>query len=350
MGKLIDLTGQQFKSWVVVDKAEVKHRSKGTVVYWLCKCKNCGVEKTFASQVLRTGQAGLCTCQDEVHNLAGRRFGKVVAIKRVEDHISPSGFHSVQWLCKCDCGKEFVTQASCLRNGSTTSCGCGRGRDITGERFGRLIAIKKTGSDNKRNGRGCKWLFQCDCGKTVEYYLKDVTCGKCVSCGCREKETQQENKFKPTHGASDTPLYGVWCTIKRRCYNENSQRYYRYGARGIKMCDEWKNSFEAFQSWATNNGYKKGLSIDRIDNDGDYCPENCRWANAYTQANNKSINVHLSMEQETHTIAEWSRITGIKSRTIQRRIENGWSVEDALTIMPYKGRNNHVSSSTSCTQ
>lgn len=104
MSRLIDLTGQQFKSWVVIDKAEVKHYSKGSVVYWLCKCENCGTEKTFAGQVLRTGQVGTCKCQDP-SDLTGQRFGKVVVVKREDDYISPSGFHSASWLCLCDCGK-----------------------------------------------------------------------------------------------------------------------------------------------------------------------------------------------------------------------------------------------------
>ena len=351
MGKLIDLTGQKYKSWIVISRAEnYQAPGGGHSAQWLCRCKDCGAEKTVVGQVLKSGQIGICECHVDIHNLTGKRFGKAIAIKRVEDHISSGGLHSVQWLCRCDCGKEFITRACCLKNGSTTSCGCNRGRDITNKRFGRLVAIKKIGSDNKGSGRGCKWLFQCDCGNTVEYYLKDVTYGKCVSCGCREKETQQENKIKPTHGASDTPLYEVWCTIKRRCYNKNSQRYYRYGARGIKMCDEWKNSFEAFQSWAFANGYNEKLTIDRIDNNGDYYPENCRWADVYTQANNKSTNVYLTMNNETHTAAEWSRITGIQAPTIRKRIKKGWSVEDTLTTIPYKGRNNHAICSTSCTQ
>ena len=333
MSEVIDLIGQKFKSWVVVSRAENYHApSGGNAVRWLCRCEDCGAEKIVVSQVLRTGQIGTCKCHD-TNNLVGQRFGKVVVLERAEDYISPSGFHSVSWLCLCDCGKEFVTRASCLKNGNTTSCGCGRGRDITGERFGRLVAIKKTSWNNGRDGHGCKWLFQCDCGNTVEYRVQDVTCGKYVSCGCREKETQQENKYKPTHGASDTSLYAIWCTMKARCYNENNQKYYRYGARGIKMCNDWKDSFESFQSWALTNGYSSVLSIDRIDNDGDYCPENCRWVNAYVQANNKSTNRYITYNSQTHTLSEWSRIVDIPYSTIYSRIYRlNWSIEDALTV------------------
>ena len=116
-----------------------------------------------------------------------------------------------------------------------------------------------------------------------------------------------------------------------RCENKNNTSYERYGGRGIKICDEWRNNIFAFYEWAIKNGYKKGLSIDRIDNDGDYSPDNCRWATVRQQCNNKSKNINISIDGETHTAAEWSRILGIPKGTITSRANNPeWTDEEVL--------------------
>lgn len=135
------------------------------------------------------------------------------------------------------------------------------------------------------------------------------------------------------HGFTHHRLYACYYRMRHRCENPADSSYERYGGRGIKVCDEWKNDIVSFINWGIENGYKEGLSIDRIDNDGDYSPENCRWANATQQCNNRSTNAFITYNGETHTYAEWSRIVGINQLTIRHRIEKlKWSVEDALTI------------------
>ena len=150
------------------------------------------------------------------------------------------------------------------------------------------------------------------------------------SCGCLNVETQ--NRTHTTHGLSKERLYHVYYTMKARCNNPKNAIYPRYGGRGIKVCTEWADSFLSFYEWAVNNGYREGLSIDRIDTDGNYEPDNCRWVDSFAQANNKSVNHLMTLNGETHTISEWSKITGISQYVLVQRVNKlGWSDEDALT-------------------
>ena len=127
-------------------------------------------------------------------------------------------------------------------------------------------------------------------------------------------------------------LYPIWSGMKDRCLNKNNKRYSSYGGRGIEVCKEWQQSFRAFLRWAMANGYEEGLSIDRIDNDGNYCPENCRWATAKEQANNKRWNHLITYNGKTQTMKEWAEELGIKLSTLSQRINSyRWSDEKALT-------------------
>lgn len=163
---------------------------------------------------------------------------------------------------------------------------------------------------------------------------------KCLSCGAvSDKESTNvlngnavcdcSKKVRP-HAIQNKRLYNVYSMMKKRCYNEKDERYARYGGRGISICDEWLNSYDAFAEWALANGYDKGLTIDRVDNDGDYCPENCRWATAVQQQNNKSNNHRIEYGGRTMTAAEWGRVTGINPITIIKRVRRGWSAGEAL--------------------
>ena len=143
------------------------------------------------------------------------------------------------------------------------------------------------------------------------------------------------------HGKRHTSIYDIWRSMRQRCYNHNTINYKYYGAKGITVCDEWRESFEAFYEWAVVNGYQEGLTIDRIDTNGNYEPNNCRWATQKTQQNNRQNNHLETYRGETHTIAEWSEITGIKVPTIWARLQKGWSIEETLTIKPRKGANKH---------
>ena len=137
---------------------------------------------------------------------------------------------------------------------------------------------------------------------------------------------------KITHGQRHTRLYSIWTDMKTRCNNPKRAKYARYGARGIKVCDEWCNSFEAFYEWAMANGYADNLTIDRKDNDKGYSPENCRWITMEEQASNKSTNHLITHEGQTFTMAEWARITGIPRLVLKDRIcRYGWDSGRALT-------------------
>lgn len=143
------------------------------------------------------------------------------------------------------------------------------------------------------------------------------------------KDYLQGEQFKS--GYSMTRLYGIWAGMKTRCFNPNEKKYKCYGGRGIGMCDEWKNDFTSFALWAVGNGYSESLSIDRINPNEGYNPQNCRWCDMKTQQNNRTNNHRLEYNGETHTIAEWAKITGIKRHTIDQRIRYGWTIERILT-------------------
>lgn len=197
--------------------------------------------------------------------------------------------------------------------------------DLTGQRFGRLIVLGRT--ELEKTGQA-RWLCKCDCGNETVVQSYDLRSGNTQSCGCQ----RQENFTHTTHGHSKKRVYAIWKGMKSRCYNKNRKAYKDYGGKGIAVCEEWRDDFEAFYVWAMSNGYSDDLSIDRIDSDGNYEPANCRWADGLTQANNKTNNDVIEFNGSAHTMAEWSKITGIKYATLYRRIHiYKWEPERALT-------------------
>lgn len=134
------------------------------------------------------------------------------------------------------------------------------------------------------------------------------------------------------HGMRYTRIYDIWRAMRQRCQNPNCINYHNYGGKGIRVCEEWDKNFQTFYEWANQNGYEDHLTIDRIDVNGNYCPENCRWSSYKNQANNKSNNRYLEYNGELHTLGEWSEITGIKLATIWARMKRGWTVCETVTI------------------
>ena len=204
--------------------------------------------------------------------------------------------------------------------------------NFIGNRYGRLKIIslnrierqeyKSKGTTKYKN----KYFVNCicDCGKETAKSLSSIRQGSTRSCGCLSNEN------KTSHGMNDTKLNGVWRDMKYRCSNPNSKYFKNYGGRGIRVCSEW-NEFEEFYKWSVNNGYKEGLSIDRINSNGNYAPSNCRWVDMKTQQRNRGNNRKVEYDNKNLCLTEWAEITGLHPKTIAYRLNNGWSVEDALT-------------------
>ena len=196
--------------------------------------------------------------------------------------------------------------------------------NLVNQKFGRLIV---TDFAYSKNGRSY-WKCKCECGNEKIIIGKDLRNGHINSCGCLRIETSR--KRMTTHGSTDSRLYNIWCSMKQRCEHPTKEKHLKdYKNRGITVCDEW-HDFANFQKWALKNGYKDNLSIDRIDNNKGYYPENCRWADNIIQANNKRNNRRLTYNNKTQTIAQWARELGMNYNTLDQRIRMGWSVEKAF--------------------
>jgi hypothetical protein len=200
--------------------------------------------------------------------------------------------------------------------------------DLTGQKFDKLTVIKR---DCSKNGKAL-WLCRCDCGNEIIVNSNSLRSGNTHSCGCLQKEIVKNiGLANKKHGMFGTRLYQIWADMKRRCENKNFEQYHYYGGRGIKVCDEW-NSFLVFQQWANLNGYRDDLTLDRIDPDGDYYPDNCRWATWEEQENNRRNNHLLTYNGKTQTISQWARETNIPKNTLLARINYlNWDIEKALT-------------------
>lgn len=189
-------------------------------------------------------------------------------------------------------------------------------------KFGRLTTLKVAYNKNHNN----YWECICDCGKTKIIRANSLTSGNTKSCGCLNKEIITKHDFCKER------TYNIWKMMKERCYNKNSKSYHNYGGRGIGVCDSWKSDYSKFREWAMKNGYKHNLTLDRIDNNKEYCPENCRWATLKQQANNRTNNKLLEFNGEIRTMKEWCDLLNLNYRTVKSRLNiSNWTVEKALT-------------------
>lgn len=274
-------------------------------------------------------------------DLTGKQFGKLTVVKRLESRITKEGKKQAQWLCHCACGNDIIAITAKLKSGHTKSCGCLRSEnaskhiDLVGKKFGRLTVIEYIPLD-KRIKPSYMWLCKCECGNFKALSTNNLTSGKVLSCGCynREYSSKRALKMSTTHGLSDTRLYNIWCAMKQRCLLPSSHAYKDYGGRGITICDEWKNNFQTFFDWAIANGYEDNLSIDRIDNNGDYEPINCRWVSNDIQSYNKRTTLKISIYGEMLTVKEICDKYGVSKSALFQRYYRGITDEERLL---YKG-------------
>lgn len=262
-------------------------------------------------------------------DITGQKFGRLTVIERHHQDVRKA-WH---WLCKCDCGNEIICGIGSLteKKGGTKSCGCLQRdistRDITEQRFGRLIAVERHHQDKRKTWH---WLCKCDCGNECIVNGSYLRSGHTQSCGCYKKE--RGIIANTSHGLSQAPIGRVLAGMKRRCYNPNTMGHKDYGGRGIYICIEWREDPSKFFEWAEKSGYKKGLTIERIDNDGPYSPENCRWATPKEQANNRRNTLFLTYEGKTWAVSKWADYLGLSRQTIYSRLRSGKSIEEALSI------------------
>ena len=200
--------------------------------------------------------------------------------------------------------------------------------DLTGKKFGKLevIGVHDTGS------RKIYYVCQCDCGNVKVVRADSLISGATKSCGCIKNEQDKTNlTANHSHKMSGTRIYETWQDMKRRCYNKQNARYDRYGGRGITVCKEWLNDVQSFYDWAINNGYSDDLTIDRIDNDWNYEPSNCRWTTVKEQCNNRSSNINITIGNTTKSLMSWCEIFNVDYKKVHARYQrNGYESIDRL--------------------
>ena len=204
--------------------------------------------------------------------------------------------------------------------------------DRTGQRYNRLVVLGRS----EPKYRSTMWECRCDCGNIAYVDTHSLISGHTKSCGCWKREKASERLF--THGEMPIRLYRIWRGMKSRCNNPHTKDFHYYGARGIRVCDDWVKHYESFRDWAFTNGYSDTLTLDRVEVNKDYSPDNCRWVDRHTQMRNTRNNLNLTFNGETKTVTEWAEITGMERHTISyRKNILKWDDEKVLTTFPKHG-------------
>lgn len=338
--------GSKFGYLTVIQKDERKSKKNS---YYLCQC-DCGSKpKSIMRSNLLNGNTVSCGCfrKKRASKLnksgpideKGNVYGRLTVVKRAEN--TDKG--QAQWLCKCKCGSNPIVEGSSLRSGNTTSCGCKRieslqllptqADDLTGQIFERL-KVRFRGF-NDPGGRA-QWWCECICGNGKLIPGWRLRNNSTKSCGCLELENQINNCNKRTviHGLHEHPLYRKFQSIKARCYNIDNKSYHNYGGKGVKVCEEWLIDFKSFYDWAMMNGWEQGkeLSVDRVNNDGDYCPENCRIIPRVENTIKRYIDAGQGLEFNgvIYNVRNLKRKSNVSEKVIKKLINNGYSEDDVI--------------------
>lgn len=352
---ILDRTGMRYGNLTVIEQAESLNDKD---VYWLCKC-DCGNTKIARSANLSSGRTTSCGCKAVLNpdDYIGKKYGRLTIRSKTEDNQDGTNV-----ICDCDCGSENVAiRLSFLKSGKIKSCGClieEKGKNLKdnllGQKFGNLTVIEEAPNYSTVSGKEItQWKCKCDCGNVLFVKSHSLKSGRTKSCGCISSPMAIETRIKKgnliKNGRSFLRIGHIYGGMKQRCYDPKCPGYRNYGARGIKICDEWlgEKGFETFYEWSKEHGYIEEAdgrqnSIDRIDNDGDYSPDNCRWVNNIVQSNNRRGNVFVEYQGEKKTIAEWAREKGITHGALASRIKRGWDIERALTEPMHRNKQKAV--------
>ena len=328
-----DFIGKRFNHWTVIG---THYNSERKETEWVCRC-DCGkvvVQRVWNVKNGKTKQCYDCLKrkrkkiekpkkQIEKISYIGNKYGQLTVL---DDYYEPKK-KCRMFKCKCDCGNVCVIRRYEVLNGKKTHCGnrihisCSKNdnKKYIGEKYGELTVVD---FEYDTNEQVFSWVCRCSCGgiRVVKpYRLRNGSVTMCKDCA--KKAMSENNK---THGLSYTRLYSIWGGIKERCNNSNSAAYKYYGERGISICEEWRNDFTSFYEWSMNNGYEEGLTIDRIDNDGNYEPSNCRWTTMSVQANNKrkvKPRIYLTIDGINKPLKEWGEESEFSLQAIKYRLD-----------------------------
>lgn len=196
--------------------------------------------------------------------------------------------------------------------------------EMKGQKYGRLMVIKR--AENNKYG-DAMWECRCECGAVIVTAGYRIRSGKAKSCGCYHKDKMADRCFR--HGYADTKLYRAWAAMRARCFNETNESYPRYGGRGIAVCSVWED-FITFREWALKNGYRPGLTIERIDVNGNYEPSNCCFATRREQNRNTTRNVRVNLDGKEYLLADLARMAGVTRGTMSARYSRGLRGRDLL--------------------
>lgn len=258
---------------------------------------------------------------------SGQQYERLTVI----EHVGPK-----KWHCRCACGNEVVTCSSSLLKGYTRSCGCLKiesqrrcNVDLKGKRFGRLLVIQEV---DRANPNARQWECLCDCGNTHTVRQNNLQTGSVSSCGCLQREHRATvSRFgRTTHRLSSHPLFPTWRNMIQRCENPEDESFKNYGARGISVCQRWHQ----IENFIADMGERPflGAQVERKNNDGNYCPENCIWANRNTQARNKRNTRKIVFRNQERLLVELAEECSLPVSIVRSRIDRyHWTIERALT-------------------